>query len=84
MDIIKKFEEFLKKEKALAKFEENFYSDVCCGVGFNRGITLGSYFKTEKSSDYIIGAFSWLETEEGDVYWRALDKAWRKICKEVK
>ena len=72
------FFNWLQKQDALEAYKKNFkkyrgnrsFNDV-----FSRNRLYG---------DYIIGAFSWIGTPEGDEYWRILQDEWYSVFHRYK
>lgn len=74
---MKKFIEFLEKNKAWEKFERNFN---------RQKKDVDTYKKDckEWKNYHLVGAFTWLDTPEGQDYWQKLHVQWMKENKTLK
>lgn len=64
---IREFQKFLKKNNCYEKYffnlkENKKEKDV--------------FFKTAHVSQFVLCAFTWFITKEGDKYWREINKSW--------
>lgn len=60
-------ETFLKTYRKYASFKRQYKGDMS---------------PITPISDAINTNFIWMETKEGHGYWEALDKKWRKLCRD--
>ena len=67
------FFDFLRKHNALEAYKKNFKN-------YRWERSFNDVFSSNRlHSDYIIGAFSWINTPEGIWYWRVLQDEWYSI-----
>lgn len=67
----KKFIEFLKENGIYERYKELLKAH------YQGAYTLASYCKAVYPEQYFNGAFVWRQTDEGELYWVALDAKWR-------
>lgn len=64
----KRFEDFLKKERAFEAFNNNVFSQRAKTF---REIEMSDPF------DYVVCTFCWLSTKEGHAFWSNIDEKWK-------
>ena len=79
--IKKKLKSFLKKEKCFEKFYLNFNKQ-------HRSLTLkdliDEVIRTKFNiSQLFVLAFSWYDTQEGDIYWSNIHNKWRDYIQPI-
>lgn len=71
-----------KKEKALlALMSQNWYPLFCLRFREDNGYEFSDTYKFAEG--LVSGAFPWANTAEGHDYWRAVNRAWSKIYREL-
>lgn len=69
-----RFIEFLEKNKCLEQFKENIRNDEGFDEYCNRTWT--------GNSKWVITAFTWMSTKQGDRFWRDLHNDWEILARK--
>ena len=80
------FFEFLRENNCASKFCVNFYNKKGKEYRHKWGATKGTintYLNEETSKDWVLEAFSWIETIQDYDYWADIHYAWKQRAKAI-
>ena len=76
------FIKFLKDNNAYEQFMFNFKKDEEYRMYHLIKFSSNEFFKNEPIQNYILHAFEWKNTSEGETFWGTMYHKWKKIYQQ--